>query len=421
MNVACTQTERHTAKMKIKKRKDKKRKLDDLFLEEYPLNSRFAESYRSLRTNIQFSFLDKEFRSLLITSAGAAEGKTASTANLSYTMAQAGKNVLMIDADLRKPLLSSLVEDRSQKGLSGLLSESFSADIRQGALSDYRPSDLFKLAAFRKKTGRLAFEENQETIHIVFMNGDIVDVQWPTRPKEKKLASLLVREKFLTQQQADEALERGRQTGQRLGFVLINLGFMKEEDLTGFITLHILEGLRVALQMKTGSFQFDHAPAAAFNQQSFNPSDIHQIYRQAIIGQEEFGYLDREIKDCIVPTHIENLSLLPSGPRPPKPAELLGSERMSFLMSHLKKQFDVIVIDSPPVLLTSDSVLLAPLADGVVLVVKSGQMKRDAVKKALDQLEVAKANVIGVALNQVDTRKEGYYYKYYSKYYDEEE
>jgi capsular exopolysaccharide synthesis family protein len=408
--------------MKLKKiRKDKNRNLSELFLEEFPPNSRFAESYRSLRTNIQFSFLDKEFRSLLITSAGAAEGKTASTANLSYTMAQAGKNVLMIDADLRKPMLSTILKGYSEKGLSGLLSESFSVDIREGSLAEFRPSDLFRLASFRKKTGTLTLEEGPETIMIVFMNGEIMDVQWPTRPKEKKLAALLVREKFLTQEQAEEALSRGKETGQRFGFVLINLGFMKKDDLTGFITLHIMEGLRVALQMKTGSFQFDSAPSALFDQHSFNPSDIKKVYNQAVIGQEEFNYLAKEINNCIVKTHVENLSVLPSGSRPPKPAELLGSERMSFLISHLKKQFDVIVIDSPPVLLTSDSVLLAPLSDGVVLIVKSGQMKREAVKKALEQLEIAQANVIGVALNQVDTRKEGYYYKYYSKYYDEEE
>ena len=79
--------------MKLKKKfeKHKKSRLSDLFLENYPPKSNYAESYRSLRTGIQFSFLDEEFRSILITSAGAEEGKTASTANLAYTIAQAGK------------------------------------------------------------------------------------------------------------------------------------------------------------------------------------------------------------------------------------------------------------------------------------------------------------------------------------------
>ncbi|MBW2175277.1 MAG: hypothetical protein JRF64_11970 [Deltaproteobacteria bacterium] len=87
--------------------------LTDLFLNHYPASSRFAESYRTLRTNIHFSFMEKAFRSLLVTSAGAQEGKTSTVANLAYTMAQAGKTVLMIDADLRKPMLSNLLPSKN--------------------------------------------------------------------------------------------------------------------------------------------------------------------------------------------------------------------------------------------------------------------------------------------------------------------
>ena len=89
---------------------------------------------------------------------------------------------------------------------------------------------------------------------------------------------------------------------------------------------------------------------------------------------------------------------------------------MSFLISNLKKRYDVLVLDSPPILPTSDALILGPYTDGVVFVVKSGHMDRAMIKRALDQLHTAKANVLGVVLGQVDLKREGYY-KYYDKYY----
>ncbi|MFC1857295.1 polysaccharide biosynthesis tyrosine autokinase [Thermodesulfobacteriota bacterium] len=401
-------------------RKDKTDGLNDLFLDKFPLNSRFSESYRSLRTNIHFSFLEKELRSILITSAGAAEGKSLTTANLGYTMAQSGKTVLMIDADLRKPMLSRLSTNHNSKGLSGLLSGSFNTEIQSGSLSQYGVSDLFWLISFQKRTGRLQLTEENEKISAYFLNGELVDVQWLTRPEEKKLANLLVQEKVLPQEQANLALGRAKNTGQKLGFVLINMGLLNENTLAGYITLHMMEGLRIALQFKTGSFSFAKLPGTHFEQSSFDPADLPQLYKQAIIGEEKLHFLQKEINAAIIETHIENLFLLPSGPRPPKPAELLGSDRMSFLLSNLYKRFDRVIIDSPPILVTTDALLIGSQTDGVLLIVKAGFMKREAVKKAVDQIERAQANIIGVALNQVDVKAEGYY-KYYSKYYEERE
>lgn len=404
-------------KLKKKLQKHKTVNLSDLFLDNYTSDSRFAESYRSLRTNINFSFLEKELRSLLIASAGAEEGKSASTANLSYTMAQAGKTVLMIDADLRKPMLSRIIQTQDSQGLSGLLSGTFSTDVRSGSLAEFGVSDLYWLILFQKKTCLLEFAEGKEKVNIYFLHGELADVQWLTRPEEKRLGALLVKDKVLTRKQIEEAMSRLENTGHRLGFMLINMGLVSEEDLAGFISLHMLEGLRIALQFKSGTFSFENLPKSHFEQDSFNPSDLPKLYMQAVIGRETLPYLQKEINASIVKTQVENLFLLPSGPRPPKPAELLGSERMSFLLSYLNRRFDILVIDSPPILLASDALLIAPQTDGVVLIVKAGQMKRELVKKSADQLQTARANLIGVVLNQVD--KEDSYYKYYSDYYKE--
>lgn len=405
-------------KLRKKNSEPKTEAFTELFLKYYPMHSSFAESYRTLRTSIRFSFMEKEFRSLLITSAGQDEGKTTTVANLSYTLAQSGKSVLMIDTDLRKPALSLMIPNQGSTGLSGLLSDTFGTDARSGSLAELGVSDLFWLLSFQKKTGVLHLTDGKQEIDVYFLRGELVDINWVTRPDEKKMAALLIRNKLLTEEQAEQALIRKKNTGRKLGFILINMGLVKEDDLTGFITLHIIEGLRTALEFKAGRFSFEKLSESRFERPSFDPADLPLLYRQAVIGEEELPYLQKKINSTIVKTNVENLFLLPSGPLPPNPAELLGSNRMSFLLSYLNRRFDILVMDTPPILPASDALLLAPQIDGVMLIVKAGQTNRKMVKKAVEQIRTAKANLIGVILNQVDVKREGYY-KYYSKYYGE--
>ena len=91
---------------------------------------------------------------------------------------------------------------------------------------------------------------------------------------------------------------------------------------------------------------------------------------------------------------------------------------MSFLISLLKRQFDILIIDTPPILPASDAMILAPQTDGLLLVIKSGHINRELIKKAVEQIRISQANLIGVVLNQVDFERERYYSgKYYSRYY----
>ncbi|MBI9085350.1 MAG: DUF4388 domain-containing protein [Desulfobacterales bacterium] len=386
------------------------------FLDRYSTKSRFAESYRTLRTNIHFSFMEKTFQSLIVSSAGQAEGKTSTVYNLAYTMAQAGLSVLMIDADLRKPMLSASLAVPASAGLTGLIAGTFATEVKAGALDEIGVGDLLRLVAFQKKTGRLELAEASEKVVLVFLRGKLVDLSWVTRPEEKKLAHALVRDKVLSQEQVRSALGRQKDSGQRLGFVLISMGLLRDEDLKGLLTIHMLEGFRTAMQMTTGRYRFVDQADADVDHPAFNPIDFAQLYRQLTLGEEPLGFLQEKINQAVVSTDQKNLFMLPSGNLPPNPSELLGSERMAFLLTQLKKRFDRLIIDTPPILPASDALLLAPAADGVVLVVKGGHMNREPVRAVVDQLRVAQANLIGVVLNQIDVKKEGYY-KYYHKYY----
>jgi len=397
----------------------------EFFLNNLSANSRFAEAYRTLRANIDFSFLEKDLSSLLITSAGAVEGKTLTVANLAYTINKRGKSVLMIDADLRKPMLSRFVASNESRGLTGLLSEVFNEPVQSsGQIGEtFGISDLFRLLSFQKKTGRLSLSDGIEEIELFFLQGEPIDLNWLKRPHEKKLAAMLIASGHITKEHAQKAMAKQKDAGQKLGFILINMGLLSEKELIGPLTIHMMEGLRAALQLRTGKFSFKEHSPSDYNRASFDPIDIHALYNQVILGEEKLPFIEKKVAEAILETGVDNLYLLPCGDIPPAPSELLASARMSFLVALLKKKFDMLVIDSSPVMPASDALILSSYMDGVLLISRSGMMNRKMVINTVEQLRGAQANVAGIVLNRVDVKKEGYYkyyHKYYSKYYGEQ-
>ncbi|MGQ9787432.1 MAG: polysaccharide biosynthesis tyrosine autokinase [Anaerolineae bacterium] len=213
--------------------------------------SSIAEAYRTLRTNIQFSTLDKPARTLLVTSPGSLEGKSVTSANLAVSMAQAGLKTVLVDADLRRPAQHKIFGLPNQQGLTNALLQ-------------------------------------------------------PGEPSPD-------------------------------------------------------------------------------------------------------GHLQA--------TQIENLRILTSGPIPPNPSELLGSARMQALLQKLKEENDVVIFDSPPVLVVTDASVLATRVDGVVMVTDSGHTRRDMVVRAQDALRKVGANLLGGVVNRLSARSGGYYQYYYYYYY----
>lgn len=113
-----------------------------------------------------------------------------------------------------------------------------------------------------------------------------------------------------------------------------------------------------------------------------------------------------------------NLKLLPSGPIPPNPAELLGSEQMRQLLTTLGERFAHIIVDSPPAVSFTDASILSTFVDGVILVIHSGRSSRAVVRRAKQQLLDVGAHIFGIVLNNVKLDTHGYYYGgYYGRYY----
>lgn len=216
----------------------------------------YAEQFRTIRTNITFAQLDNDLRSILVSSSVPAEGKSTISANVAIAMGAMEKNVLIVDADLRKP-----------------------------------------------------------TLHRTF-----------TLNNEKGLTTLLIN------------------------------------------------------------------PSLHFNEVVMKSTDL-------------------------------NLYLLPSGPIPPNPAELLASGRMTKLMKELEDFFDVIIYDAPPINSVTDPQILASKVDGCVLVVRHGYAKKDEVRRAKEVLENVNANILGFVLNaKSNEESDGYgYYSYYGYGQDQNE
>ena len=196
-----------------------------------------AEAYRTLSTNIQFSSLDRDVKTLLVTSVGPDEGKSIVLANLAITMAEGGRSVVMVDCDLRHPALHAMFGVPDQPGLTSMV-------------------------------------------------------------------------------------------------------------------------------------------------------------------------LNPDLAPPIRATGVPNVSLLPAGPLPPNPAELLSSEKLSRALEAVGAHMDVVLIDAPPVAAVADASILATRVDGVLLVVDSGRTRRDPARRAHEQLQRVGARVLGVVLTNVKAERE---------------
>ncbi|GKX67447.1 CpsD/CapB family tyrosine-protein kinase [Inconstantimicrobium mannanitabidum] len=212
-----------------------------MFIVETKPKSIPAESYRTLRTNIQYSLFDKEIRTILVTSSEPGEGKSTTSGNLALSFGQAGKSVILIDCDLRKPSIHKKFKISNALGLSDVL-----------------------------------------------------------------------------------------------------IGKMKVEE-----------------------------------------------------AVNKYG---------------NRLDILTAGKIPPNPSEMLGSKAMEKLLEEIKDHYDIVILDTSPVLAVTDAQVLSRKADGTILVVRAEATKKDAVLRAKGLLDMVGAKILGTVINGVERSRKHYYY-----------
>lgn len=130
--------------------------------------------------------------------------------------------------------------------------------------------------------------------------------------------------------------------------------------------------------------------------------------------------LDELLDTVIIDTEIPNLFLLPCGPKPPNPAELLLTERFKEVLAKLEERFDRVLLDSPPIMIMNDAVVLSRLSDGVVMVAQAQQTSIDHVTQSARMIQEINAPILGVILNNTDPSdaRYGNYYYYGNEYYN---
>ena len=139
---------------------------------------------------------------------------------------------------------------------------------------------------------------------------------------------------------------------------------------------------------------------------------------QEIVGLTHFLSSQAQMANVIYSTNVEGFDIIFAGPSAPNPAELLGNAHFSELLQVLKKNYDYVIIDTPPLGVVIDSAIIAQQCDGTIIVIESGIDSYRFVRSVKEQLEKAQCPILGVVLNKVDVSKASYYGRYgrYGKY-----
>lgn len=146
--------------------------------------------------------------------------------------------------------------------------------------------------------------------------------------------------------------------------------------------------------------------------------DLRKPVQHRIFGKRNKGVTNILVDDSpaeafLQDTEIDNLRILPSGPIPPNPSELLSSLKMVELFTELKELADIVLIDAPPTIAVTDAAVMAAKVDGIVLVIDSTSVRPEMAQKAKELLVKANGHILGAILNRVEIEEEHAYYYYY--------
>lgn len=150
---------------------------------------------------------------------------------------------------------------------------------------------------------------------------------------------------------------------------------------------------------------------------------LHEIFEVMNLTSGGYSNLilnysdDLKLDKYILPTNIKGVDVLTTGPMPPNPVELLGSENNRRLLKNLRKKYDIIILDCPPVLGLSDALIMTQFSDANVLTFSIKKTKKENLERAIKAFDTVNAKITGIVANKATMSKNGYYGYYYNDYY----
>ena len=349
---------------------------------------------------------------LLFESATAGEGKSTVLANSALNLAKGGLRVAMVDADMQRPSLHIKfgLDNGNVNGLLNIMTRILSTKIDHGNLDSCSIDDLFFLISLKKQSGKLIVKDDSQTMTAVFENGRLIHIQSQEVPFANRLGTMLLRGGFIDENQLKDALDRNERTGQPIGYILINSGYINQSKLQGPLKLQIEEHLHKLFSWKQGNFVFESGYVETYEDRRIHFEEDYSPIISRLGRMAGSRLVENEVLSCLKSIEGLNLSLLTGGMDDLRNE---GPQYFAFLtkvLDILKQRFDVVLVDAPPLLDTIGSVRsLLQLVDGVIFVVKSGHATVKMVNQAANYLKESDANVVGAVLNQ-SKKDSGYNY-----------
>ncbi len=353
---------------------------------------------------------------ILIESSTSGEGKSTVLARSAFNLARGGLRVVMVDADVQRPSLYNMFslngDGVGEKGLITAMSHVLSQKIEHGTLDECSVDDLFSLIALKKESGKLTITNDTQEIVGVFDKGNLFHLQNRDVPFTNRLGTMLLNGNLITESQLKDALDRNQRTGQPLGYILLNAGYINQGQLQGPLKLQMEEHLQKLFSWKQGTYTFEPGSIDTYKDERihFDEDYVPIINRLGRMGGSRL--LEREVLSNVKSLDEPNLSLLPAGTVSVKPNSLSYFTLLAKFLDLLKQHFNVVLVDAPPILDTMGSGKpLLSLVDGVVFVIKPGQVSIKDINEAVSCIKETKTKIIGAVMNQVE-RGQGYYNKY---------
>jgi len=384
---------------------------------------RVEESYfDSLAASVQ-DHIARDVRSIMLTSAGSGEGKSTITAGLGRALARSGRqSVCIVDTDRFRPTVHRLFGLENKRGLGELLKELYHLDIGRETPGQFGVGDWLEILHAQIKSGELLVSDGDQKFRLMIHKGRIRSVQMPNHNEDMRLGALLMRSEHITGDQREGALRLQRTTARPLGEVLLGLGYVDREGLSGVLTEQIRESLRRLLTLRRPECSFSETAEAYLSATSGQQADssmddlVGERVLDKLADYLKRPFLTNQIPGFLMDTTIEKLKVLTAGSTPYNLQEEAFAQPFARLLDRLSRMFDVVLLDSPPVALASPAEMLAGIANGVLLVVKADGYDLQIVQQAKAQLDRAKPNFLGVVLNQIDMRHRDPMLYYYGAY-----